>query len=113
MSMRREESRTYLGTIKIHKSVIESISAIAACEIEGVKCVGADFKLFGRRAMPAIKVDIEKNEEVNVDVPLIVRYGFNIPEVSSRVQENVRAALEKMGNLSIGDININVQGIEK
>jgi uncharacterized alkaline shock family protein YloU len=48
-----------------------------------------------------------------VVVPLIIKYGFNIPEIASKVQENVRNALEKMTNLSIKDIHINIQSIER
>jgi uncharacterized alkaline shock family protein YloU len=61
----------------------------------------------------AIKVDIVKNEEVRVEIPLVIKYGYNIPETCARVQENVRLALEKMGNLSVRDINVNVKVIER
>lgn len=116
--MQKEESRTDLGTIRIHKNVIASIASLAACEIEGVKGVGRDLKsglleLVGKKAFAAIRVEIDKNEEVKVEIPLIIKYGFNIPDIANRVQENVRVALEKMTNLSIKDININVQSIEK
>ena len=116
--MQGEESRTDLGTIRIHKNVIASIASLAALEIEGVKRIGANFKsglleLIGKRVIPAIKVEINKNEEVKVDIPLVIKYGFNIPDIASKVQESVRNSLEKMTNLSIKDININVQGIER
>jgi uncharacterized alkaline shock family protein YloU len=116
--MNRDESRNDLGVVRIHKNVIASISSIAAIEIEGVKKVGKDIKsgimeLLGQKSFSAIKVDISKNEEVKVEVPLIIKYGYNIPDVASKVQENVRQALEKMSNLSIRDINISVQGIER
>lgn len=116
--MHNEESRTELGTIKIHKKVIASIASLAAAEIEGVKSVGANFKegvfgLISKKFLPAIKVEIDKNEEVKLEIPLIIKYNFNIPDISSKVQENVRNALERMTNLSIKDINISVQGIEK
>jgi len=115
----RGESRTDLGAIKIHKNVISSISQLAAVEIEGVKRVGtisknAVMEFIGKKFWPAtIKVEIDKNEEVKIEIPVIIKYDYNIPEVSNRVQENVRTALEKMTTLSIRDININVQGIEK
>ncbi|MBU1727128.1 MAG: Asp23/Gls24 family envelope stress response protein [Candidatus Omnitrophica bacterium] len=116
--MQREESRTELGTIQIHKKVIASVAAIAATEIEGVKRVGGDLKsgilqLIGNKNSYAINVEISKNEEVKLDIPLVIQYGHNIPDVASKVQESVRHALEKMTNLSIKDININVQGIER
>lgn len=116
--MNKEESRTDLGTVKIHKNVIASISAVAACEIDGVKRIGTDFKsgileLIGKKSLASIKVGFDKNDEVKVEVPVIIKYGFNIPDVAQKVQENVRMALEKMTNLSLKDININVQGIER
>jgi uncharacterized alkaline shock family protein YloU len=116
--MNRDESRNELGVVKIHKNVVSSISSIAATEIDGVKRVGKDLKsrmleLLGQKSFSAIKVDISKNEEVKVEIPLIIKYGYNIPDIASRVQENVRQALEKMSNLSIKDINVNVQGIER
>jgi uncharacterized alkaline shock family protein YloU len=116
--MHRDETRNELGVVRIHKNVIASISSVAASEIEGVKRVGKDLKsglmdLLGQKSFSSIKVEINKNEEVKVDVPLVIAYGYNIPDVSVKVQENVRLALEKMSNLSIKEININVQGIER
>lgn len=116
--MHKEESQTDLGTIRIHKNVIASIASLAAAEIEGVKFVGKGYKngllnILKKKYSSFIVVDIDKNEEVKIEIPLVMKYGFNIPDVASKVQENVRAALEKMTNLSIKDINIEVQGIER
>ncbi len=113
--MRHDESRTDHGVIKIHKNVIASIAAIAASEIEGVKKVSKDsFSLASllRNTHTNIKVDFDRDGEAKVEIPLIISYGFNIPEVASKVQENARAALERMTNLVIKDIDINIRGIE-
>lgn len=114
----KDESRTDLGTVRIHKNVIASIAALAASEVEGVKRVGGDFKsgimeLIGKKTSAAIKVEFDKNNEVKLGISLIIQYGFNIPDIADEVQENVRSALEKMTSLSVKDININVQAIEK
>jgi uncharacterized alkaline shock family protein YloU len=116
--MNRDESRNEFGVLRIHKNVISSIASIAATEIEGVKRVGKDLKgglcaSLLRKFVAAINVDISKNDEVRVDIPLIIKYGYNIPDVANRVQDSVRLALEKMSNLSIKEINVNVQGIER
>lgn len=116
--MRQEESRNDLGTIKIHNNVIASIAAITALEIPGVKRIGGSFKsglleLVGKKFLYSIKVDLNKNDEVKVEIPLVIKFGFNIPDIANKVQEAVRSALEKMTNLSIKDIDINVQGIER
>lgn len=116
--MHKEESRTDLGTIRIHKNVIASIASIAAMEIEGVKRVGGDLKsgileLIGKKSLSAIKVEFDKNQEVRLEIPLVIKYGFNIPEIANKTQENIRNSLEKMTNLSTKDININVRAIER
>ncbi len=116
--MHREDLRSDSGIIKIDKNVIASSASLAASEVDGVKRVGSSRRngildLFNKAVLPAIKVEFDKNEEVKLDIPLIIKYDFNIPDVSNKVQENVRVALERMTNLSIKDININVQGIEK
>jgi uncharacterized alkaline shock family protein YloU len=116
--MHKEESRTDLGTIRIHRNVIASIAALAAGEIEGVKRVGGDFKsgllqMVGQKPLAAIRVEFNKNEEVEVDVPLVIKFGHNIPDIANKVQENVRANIEKMTSLSVKDINVNIQSIER
>ncbi|MFC1804737.1 Asp23/Gls24 family envelope stress response protein [Candidatus Omnitrophota bacterium] len=116
--MHKEDTSTDLGNIRIHKNVVASVASLAATEIEGVKRIGGDFKsgileLIGKKPNHSIKVEIDKNDEVRVDIPLVIKYGANIPEVANSVQENVRYALEKMTNLLIKDVNINVQAIER
>jgi uncharacterized alkaline shock family protein YloU len=116
--LNRNEAHNELGTIKIHRDSVASIAAIAATEIDGVKCVGKNMKsrmmeLLDKKDYSAIKVDFDKNGEVSLEIPLVIKYGFNIPDVASKVQENVRNSLEKMTNVIIKDISINVQAIEK
>ena len=88
--MNKEESRTDFGTVRIHKNVIVSIAGIAAGEIEGVKRLGKDFKsglleFLGKKSISAISVDIDKNGEVKLEIPIVVKYGFNIPDTKSRL----------------------------
>jgi uncharacterized alkaline shock family protein YloU len=119
--MSREESSTDLGRIKIHRNVISSITSIAALQTEGVKAIGKSFsskfrELLDKKEGPghgSVRVEIDKNGEVWVEIPLVIKYGYNIPDVAAKVQEHVRSSLEKMTSLAIKDINVNVQGIEK
>lgn len=116
--MRNEESQTELGIIRIHRDVIASIACLAAQETEGVWGVGRSpgnelFGLFGIRRRSAVKIHIDKNEEVRIEMPIIVKYGFNVPEVAAKTQDNVRSRLEKTTDLVVRDININICGIER
>ncbi len=117
--MHKENSITDLGTIKIHKNVIVSIASLAVTEIEGVKCIGGNLKsellkfLGKKNIYGAIRVEFDKNEDVKLEIPIVIKYGFSIPEIANKAQENVRNVLEKMTSLSIKNININIQSIEK
>jgi uncharacterized alkaline shock family protein YloU len=113
----KEESQADLGTINIHYNVIASVASIAATEIEGVKAIGKTFASWFLEHLGShtsvIKVQIDNNEQVSLSIPLITVYGYNIPDVVSKVQENVRHAVEKTTNLTVKDICVSVQGIEK
>ena len=116
--MQKEESHTDLGSITIHKDVIASIASLAALEVEGVKRVGGNLQswfmeLMGRKSFSAIKVEINKSDEVYVSIPLVIKYGFNIPDVADKVQENIRNNLEKMTSVTVKEIDVNVWSIEK
>jgi len=111
-------SRTDLGLIRVHKNAIASIASIAALDIPGVKRIGRSLKgrimeFIGYKGQTEVRVTINKKEEVRIDIPVFIKYGFNIPDIANRVQEDVRLALEKMTSLTIKDININVLGIER
>jgi uncharacterized alkaline shock family protein YloU len=116
--MNNEESRTDLGVVRIHKNVISSIAAVASAEVEGVKRIGGNLRsgvleIIGKKPYSAINVEFDKAGEAKVEIPLIIKYDYNIPNVADSVQESVRNALEKMTNLTIKEININIQGIER
>jgi uncharacterized alkaline shock family protein YloU len=116
--MSQEVSRSDLGLIRIHKNAIASIASIAAMDAPGVNRISRSIKskiaqFIGDKQHTDVKVDINKNEEVVINIPLFVKYGFNLPEVADKVQENVRLALEKMTSLSVKDVNVNIIGIER
>lgn len=114
----KEESITDLGAIRIHNKVVSSIASIATQEVEGVAKISSSLKssildLLGKKYHKGIKVEIDKNNELKIDVPVIVKYGFNLPEIANKIQDSIRKAIEKMTDLSIKEININIQGIER
>lgn len=111
-------SKIDLGAVRIHKNVIASIASIAALEIEGVKQVGKivsfDVRhLLGLNSSKAIKVEFGKNDDIELEIPIVIKYGCNIPEIAERLQENIRQAVEKMVDRIPRNISINIQGVEK
>ena len=48
---------------------------------------------------------------VTVDLALIIRFGYEIPKVSKKVQEKVKSAIETMTGLDVVAVNIKIAGV--
>ena len=58
-----------------------------------------------------VKVDVLEGV-VTVTLALNLKYNYSIVEVTAKVQEKVKAAIENMTGLEVADINIRVAGVE-
>lgn len=111
------EEQLNLGAVKVSDEVIATIAGIAATQVDGVAglsegIVNGIAKLFtgSHQAPKGIKVELE-NEEVNLDVSIIVKYGISIPEIAAKVQENIKKAVENMTGLKAVKVNLYIQGV--
>ena len=104
------------GEIKIADDVVAAIASLAAQEVEGVGKMtdGIGKTLMNYVGMKnvdkGVRVDVAEGI-VRVDLAINVKYGHNIPEVSKKVQEKVKGAIETMTGLSVADVNIRVTGV--
>lgn len=105
-----------IGAVKIADDVVAMIAGIAAMEVEGVAAMAGNAtnelmsKVGVKNLKKGVKVDvIEKN--VEVDLALIMEYGYNIPATSGKVQEKVKTAIENMTGLEVRDVNIRIAGV--
>lgn len=113
-----EHTKTGLGEIKIHQNVISSITIETTKQIEGVWGIGSSLRsqvleFIGKKGTSAIKIDFDKNNEVTITVPIIVKFGYNIPEIAAKVQENVKLAIENATSIAVKEINVIIQEIER
>lgn len=68
-------------------------------------------KLGKKNLSKGVKVDV-LDGVVTVSLSLNLRFGKNIMEVSSKVQEKVKTAIENMTGLTVADVNIRVVGVD-
>ena len=105
------------GEIKIADEVVAIIAALAATEVEGVASMAGNItnELIGKLGMKnlskGVKVDVPEGI-VTVSLALNLKYNYSIVEVSARVQEKVKNAIENMTGLEVADVNIKVAGVE-
>ena len=104
--MVKDERNTYtihqdpnLGEVKIADEVVAIIAALAATEVEGVASMAGNITndLIARLGMKnlsrGVKVDVLEGI-VTVSLALVLKYGYNIMDVSAKIQEKVKAAVE-------------------
>ena len=92
------------GGVYIADDVVESISVIAAKEVEGVDSMaGGIYKK---------SVHVELTEEnVSIDLAINIKYNHSIPETCAMVQDKVKAAVESMTGLSVLEVNVKISGV--
>ena len=105
-----------LGEVRIADEVVAIIAGLAATEVEGVSSMAGNntnelvSKLGMKNLSKGIKVDVQE-QVVKVDVALNIRFGYAIPEVSTKVQERVKSAIENMTGLEVSNINVRIAGV--
>ena len=105
-----------IGEVQIADEVVSIIAGLAATEVEGVASMAGNItnELVGKLGMKnlskGVKVDVTE-EHVSVDLSLNIKYGYNIPDVSERVQDRVKSAIENMTGLTVLDVNIRIAGV--
>ena len=122
--MGKEERNTYtikadenLGEVKIADEGVAIIAGLAAMEVDGVASMSGNTtrEIIGKLGMKnlskGVKVDVLEGI-VTVSLKLTLKYGYSIVEVSGKVQEKVKAAIENMTGLTVADVNIRVAGVD-
>lgn len=118
----RGEVESEQGKTIIADTVVQKIAGVAAREVPGVYELGGGTA----RAMGAIReripgsggpsatrgVAVEVGErEAAVDLQIVVDYGVSIGDLAQGLRRNVINRVEKMTNLSVVEVNINVDDI--
>ena len=105
-----------IGEVQIADEVVAIIAGLAATEVDGVASMAGHItsdlvsKLGAKNLSKGVKVDVTE-EHVSVDIAINMKYGYNIPEVSEKVQDRVKTAIENMTGLTVLDVNIKIAGI--
>lgn len=105
------------GEIKIADDVVATIAGLAATEIEGVASMQGNItnEIVGKLGMKNTSkgVRIEVNEGVvNVELSIVVCYGYSIPKISAAIQDRVKNAIENMTGLKVFNVSIRVVGVD-
>ncbi len=105
-----------LGEVKIADEVVAIIAGLASTEVEGVSSMAGNItnelvsKLGMKNLSKGIRVKVSEGV-VRVDVALNIAYGYAIMDVSLKVQERVKAAIENMTGLEVSGVNVRIASV--
>lgn len=104
-----------LGSIHISEEVLAVITAAAALEVAGVSSLASGSKditeLLGKKNVArGVRVQVEE-DRVQVELTILVKYGYTIMDVARAVQDAVTTNIESMSGLKVQAVNINVGGV--
>lgn len=105
-----------LGNIRISDEVVKSLAARATMEVEGVyKLAGGIVdevnKMLKKRLTNGIKVEVGE-KECSIEVYVVIRYGYTIPEVAENIQKNILETVSRLSGLKVVEVNVYVQDIK-
>lgn len=106
-----------LGEVKIADEVVAIIAGLAATEVEGVSSMAGNItnEIVSRLGMKNLSKGVTvsvTDTTVTVEVALNIAYGFSIPEVSEKVQDRVKNAIENMTGLSVEQVNVRIASVD-
>jgi len=107
------------GNITVSPGVIATIVKNSIAEVEGVEKIYGDdpvktigiFKFKNTNENGGIKVLVKSPNEVDVEIPVILKYGTNVMAVSKEIQEKAKEAVESVAGMEVKDIDIIVEQI--
>lgn len=105
-----------IGEVQIADDVVAIIAGLAATEVEGVAAMYGNItnelvsKLGMKNLSKGVKAVVTE-DGVIIDLALNVKFGYKIREVSIKVQEKVKSAIETMTGLEVICVNIRIANI--
>lgn len=88
------------GKVVYNVGILRNIVALAIAEVEGT-VPDTQGKKNG------ISLYIEK-EGVYADVSVVVKYGYNVPELAYRIQQSVKQSVENMTHFKVAEVDVHV-----
>ncbi|MBR6738476.1 MAG: Asp23/Gls24 family envelope stress response protein [Oscillospiraceae bacterium] len=117
------DNREYLthteqdDSISISDDVLVAIASKAVSEVEGVGSLMNQTmteqlteQIMRKKIGRGVRVE-SMDGEIVLNVYIMVRYGYAIPEVAEKVQQAVAAAIAAMTNFKVSAVNVHVGGV--
>ena len=90
------------GKVTYNADIVQNIVELAIAEVEGAMPVE------DRKSGVALRIE---KDGVYATVSIIVKYGFNVPELAYRVQQSIKQSVENMTHFKVVAIDVHVADV--
>ena len=106
-----------VGDVRIADEVVAIIAGLATTEVDGVSSMAGNITNeivteLHEKSVSQRRVLYTMDNEVKVDVAINIAYGYSIPDVSAKVQDKVKAAIENMTGLTVAVVNVRIASVD-
>ena len=105
------------GSLQISTEVLGKIARCAALEVEGVvevSCGNQNKKvkeLLAKTNVQSPVTVVMKDGTAEITLHIVVAFGAKAPAVAEKVQENVKAAVQNMTNVTVSRVDLVIAGL--
>ena len=90
------------GKVTYNADIVQNIVELAIADVEGAMPVE------DRKSGVALRIE---KDGVYATVSIIVKYGFNVPELAYRVQQSIKQSVENMTHFKVVAIDVHVADV--
>ena len=102
LNIKLDSNESQDGKVVYNAGIVHDIVALAVQEVEGA------MPLPGKRN--GISLFIEK-DGIYADVSVVVKYGYNVPEIAYRIQQTVKQSVENMTDYKVVSVDVHFQDV--
>ena len=102
LNIKLNSNNTQNGKVVYNAGIVHNIVVLAIQEVEGALPVQ------GKKN--GISLYIEK-DGIYADVSVVVKYGYNVPELSYRIQQSVKQNVENMTHYKVAEVSVHVRDV--
>ena len=105
------------GKITCNRSILLSIINLATKEICGVSRLASSFKskvsnFFTRNNHEGVSMRFNPNGSLAVDVYIRIFYGYSVPDIAYKIQENIKNGIAAMVDMKTTRVNVHIMGVD-
>ncbi|MDD6428282.1 Asp23/Gls24 family envelope stress response protein [Candidatus Weimeria sp. HCP3S3_B5] len=113
-----ENTFTVEKGVTVTDEVMATIAGLAASDVEGLAYIGNGLtrsnitKAGANKLSKGIHIIREEDGSVTVRLAIVLRYGYEVPNVCREIQDKVKTNVETMTGISVREVDVRIASIE-